>query len=202
MRRFMGVDCNKRALEGCIELWHSYTDWALQHVMKRFLIGLIALAVVASAACRKKEAFPPSRLFGKTYSGQSLQTVQRELKIGGGEWSVVEDQRSLSGGSEPPSRLYIVSKPSFAEYGATGDLVLSFFNDELVSAKYYISNVAEACSSIESQQGISLCSGGDAHIEPSTRVWIGKDTSGRSYIGWIDKQRQAALDNWNAAHAK
>ncbi len=171
--------------------------------MKRLWIAGLALVVaVATVGCRKKETFEPSRLFGKTYSGQSLQAVQRDLKIGGGEWAVVEDQRSLTGGSEPPSRLYIVSKAGFPAYGSTGDLVLTFFNDELVGSKYYVSDPGTVCSAVEREQQISLCGGGDARIEPSTRVWIGKDTAGRSYVGWIDKQRQAALDNWNAARPK
>ena len=169
--------------------------------MKRALIVAVVAALTLSA-CKKKETFEPSRLIGKTYSGQSLQTVQRELKIGGGEWTVVEDQRSLSGGSEPPSRLYIVSKPNYAEYGTSGELVLTFFNDELVGSRYFVPSPASTCAAVEQQQQIALCGGGDAHIEPATRVWIGKDQSGRGYIGWIDKQRQAALDNWNAARPK
>ena len=152
--------------------------------------------------CRKKETFEPSRLFAETYSGQSLQAVQRILHLRAGDWNIVEDQRSLSGGSEPPSRLYIISKPDFQQYGSQGDLVLTFFNDELVGTKFYPADVTSACAAVERQQGIGLCSTGDTRIEPFTRVWIGKDNSGHRYIGWIDKQRQSALDNWYAARPK
>jgi hypothetical protein len=166
--------------------------------MKRLsaIVGVALLLLVCG--CKKKEAFEPSRLFGDTYSGQSLQTVERKLHLRAGDWNVVEDQRSLSGGSEPPSRLYIISKPGFQEYGSEGELILTFFNDELVGAKYFAQDVNAVCAAVESQQKIGLCGAGEARIEPSTRVWIGKETSGRKYLGWIDKQRQAALDNWNA----
>jgi hypothetical protein len=164
------------------------------------ILALVLLLMVSG--CRKKEGFEPSRLFAKTYSGQSLQTVERELHLRAGDWNVVEDQRSLSGGSEPPSRLYIISKPDFQEYGSSGDLILTFFNDELVGVRYYASDVSTACAQVEQQQSIGLCSSGDSRIEPCTRVWIGKDQSGRRYLGWIDKQRQSALDNWNAARPK
>jgi len=163
---------------------------------------LVAFLLLLSIGCKKKEAFQPSRLFGKTYSGQSLQAVERQLHLRAGDWNVVEDQRSLSGQAEPPSRLYIISKPGFQAYGTDGDLILTFFNDELVGTRFYGSEISKACAAVESEQSLGLCSGGDAHMEPSTRVWIGKDQSNRSYIGWIDKQRQAVLDNWNAAHAK
>ena len=168
---------------------------------RRCAILAVALLLWVSG-CRKKETYEPTRLFAETYSGQSLQAVQRKLHLSAGEWNVIEDQRSLSGGSQPPSRLYIISKPNFQQYGSQGDLALTFFNDELVGTRFYPADVNAACAAVEQQQGIGLCAGGDARIEPFTRVWIGKDQSGRRYIGWIDKQRQAALDSWYAARPK
>ena len=175
-----------------------YTEKSFTEGMKRLsaTVGLAFLLLVSG--CKKKPAFEPSRLFGETYSGQSLQTVERKLQLRAGDWNVIEDQRSLSGGSEPPSRLYIISKPLFQEYGSEGELILTFFNDELVGTKYFAADVSTACTGVERQQNIGLCGAGEARIDPSTRVWIGKDQAGRKYLGWIDKQRQAALDNWNA----
>ena len=54
---------------------------------------------------------------------------------------------------------------------------------------------AAARPAIEAGSKVSLAAG-EAHIEPSTRVWIGKDENGRSYIGWIDKTLQAEQDAW------
>ncbi len=48
---------------------------------------------------------------------------------------------------------------------------------------------------MEAAQKISLA-GGEAHIAPSTRIWVGKDETGRSYLGWIDKTLQAEQDAW------
>jgi hypothetical protein len=160
---------------------------------------LAVVLLLSVSGCRKKETFEPSRLFDETYSGQSLQAVERKLHLRAGDWTVIEDQRSLSGGSEPPSRLYIISKAGYQGYGSEGELVLTFFNDELVGTRFFPKDLSTACAGVERQQNIGLCSGGDARIEPFTRVWVGKNDSGQRYLGWIDKQRQAALDNWNAA---
>jgi hypothetical protein len=160
---------------------------------------LAVVLLLSVSGCRKKETFEPSRLFDETYSGQSLQAVERKLHLRAGDWTVIEDQRSLSGGSEPPSRLYIISKSGYQGYGSEGELVLTFFNDELVGTRFFPKDLNTACAGVERQQNIGLCSGGDARIEPFTRVWVGKNDSGQRYLGWIDKQRQAALDNWNAA---
>src|SRR3954471_14813830 len=98
---------------------------------------LVVFLLLLSFGCKKKEAFQPSRLFAKTYSGQSLQAVERQLHLRAGDWNVVEDQRSLSGQAEPPSRLYIISKPGYQGYGSEGELVLTFFNDELVGTRFF-----------------------------------------------------------------
>lgn len=166
--------------------------------MRKTLL-IISLAVLISlAGCKKKSELEASQLMGDLHSGQSLQTVQRELGLVGGDWEVVEDQRSLSGSGQPPSRLYVISRKNFRQYGETGELVLTFFNDELVSAQFYAVDPVAFRGSVEREQKITLEPAGDAKIAPSTRVWAGKDQSGRNYIGWIDKQRQAMIDQWSS----
>jgi len=164
---------------------------------KIFLIILLA-AMASLGGCKKDSELEPSRLMGDLHSGQSLQTVQRELGMVGGDWEVVEDQRSLSGSGQPPSRLYVISRRDFRQYGQPGELVLTFFNDELVSAQFYAADPVAFRGAVEREQEISLEPAGDAKIAPSTRVWAGKDQLGRNYIGWIDKQRQAMIDQWSS----
>ena len=55
--------------------------------------------------------------------------------------------------------------------------------------------MAAARAAVEAGQ-TTFAGDGEAHIEPSTRVWVGKDENGRSYIGWIDKTLQAEQDAW------
>jgi hypothetical protein len=64
-----------------------------------------------------------------------------------------------------------------------------------MTSQLYPSDLAAARAAVEAGQSISLASG-ESRIQPSTRVWIGKDESGRSYIGWIDKTLQAEQDAW------
>lgn len=171
--------------------------------VKVIAAACFALLLATVVACQKKPAsgLQPSRLMGKLYSGQSLQTVQRQLRLTGGDWDVVEDQRSLTGGDQPASRLYVIRRKDILEYGQNGELVLTFFNDELVGVQFFPFDLDKFRSEVETRDKVAFSSQGDAHIEPSTRVWIGKDQSGRMYVGWIDKQRQAALDNWSRHRA-
>ena len=52
-----------------------------------------------------------------------------------------------------------------------------------------------ARAAVEAEEKFSL-GGGASHLDPSTRVWVGKDEAGRNYIGWIDKALQAEQDAW------
>jgi hypothetical protein len=46
------------------------------------------------------------------------------------------------------------------------------------------------------EAGISFTRQGDARIEPTTRVWIGKARDSRSYIGWIDLELERQQEEW------
>jgi len=160
---------------------------------------VLLIAVACLSGCRKEDhetKIKPSRLIGTLYSGQSLEAVERELHLGAGNWQVLEDRRSLPSDPRPPFRIYTISLKNFNEYGQNGDLVLSFFNDQLMTTMFYPVSIGSFRAAVEQHAGISFGSTGATEIAPSTRVWVGKDASGRSYIGWIDKKLQTVQDTW------
>ena len=150
---------------------------------------VLSLFLLIACGCTKRTSAEPSKLMGKLYSGQSLQTVQRKLDLSAGDWQVLQDERSLNTSGQKPSRLYVISKKPFVQYGDSGELMLTFYNDELVATQFYPSNLESFREQAQSDDKIDL-SAGENKIAPSTRVWVGKDDAGRSYIGWIDKVRQ------------
>lgn len=162
-------------------------------IRKQLVFALFLLLFLASFGCTKKTGAEPSRLLGNLYSGQSLQAVQRELQLRSGDWDVLQDERSLNTGGQKPTRLYVIAKKDWKQYGDRGDLVLTFFNDELISTQFYPANLDSVREQVASEQGVDLNSG-EARIAPATRVWIGKDSEGKRYIGWIDKTRQNTID--------
>jgi len=164
---------------------------------KWLLSGAVTLAMFLSVACRHsgEEKFKPSALMAGLYSGQSLQTVERKLGLMAGSFDILEDRKPLPSDTRPPYRLLVISKKNSRMAGQTGELVLTFFDDRLMTTQFFPEDIAAARASVESGQELTL-GGGEAHIKPSTRVWVGKDESGRSYIGWIDKALQAEQDAW------
>jgi hypothetical protein len=162
------------------------------------LVALLLPLLLPSASCKKKEGkekFHPSRLAGELFSGESLQAVERKLDMMDGSFDILVDRSPLPSDTRPPYRLLVISKKDTKLYGQGGELVLTFFNDRLMTEQLYPENLAAARAAVAAAQKISL-SGGETHIQPSTRVWVGKDENRRSYIGWIDKKLQAEQDAW------
>jgi hypothetical protein len=164
---------------------------------KLLLYGALALLLCSTPSCKRQSEkdFKPSKLAGELFSGQSLQTAERKLDMMAGNFDILEDRNPLPSDMRPPYRLLVISKKNAQIEGQTGELVLTFFNDRLMTSQLYPSDIAAARSAVEAGQQLSLA-GGDSHIQPSTRVWVGKDEGGRNYIGWIDKTLQAEQDAW------
>lgn len=162
---------------------------------KRLLFSALVVVLLLAASCQRsgEKKLKPSALAAGLYSGQSMQAVER--KLDGGSFDIVEDRTPLPSDTRPLYRLLVISKKNARIDGQAGELVLTFFNDRLMTSQFYPADATAARAAVEAGQGLSLA-GGDAHIQPSTRVWVGKDESGRSYIGWIDKALQGEQDAW------
>ena len=164
----------------------------------RRLLFCAAVLAVCLASCKRKgeeEEFHPSPLASDFYSGQSLQTAERKLDMMAGNFDVLIDRNPLPSDTRPPYRLLVISKKSAQLNGQPGELVMTFFNDRLMTMQFYADNLAAARAAVEAAQKISLA-GGSSNLEPSTRIWVGKDEMGRRYIGWIDRYLQAEQDEW------
>ncbi len=163
-------------------------------VRKTILIAIVFMAVLGG--CRKGNKFQPSKLISPLSSGQSLLAVQRTLEWQAGSWDVLTDRRPLSSDTRPPFRILVISKKNWMHHGNPGELVLTFFNDRLMTAQFYPVDMEQYETSLANQDQLGFSDVGDTKIPPSTRVWIGKDETGRSYVGWIDKVLQAEHDAW------
>jgi len=164
---------------------------------KRPLLCAMALLVIFAVSCQRhgEKEFKPSKLAGELFSGQSLQTVERTLDMMAGTFDILVDRSPLPSDTRPPYRLLVISKKNARVEGQAGEMVLTFFNDRLMTLQLYPADLEAARAAVEAGQKLSLA-GGESHIAPSTRVWVGKDEGGRSYIGWIDKTLQAEQEAW------
>ncbi len=160
------------------------------------VLGLILLALSSIPGCHGKNELKPSKLIPPLMSGYSPQKVQRELNFKTGDWNVLEDRRPLVSDKRPEFRMLTISRQGYAKFGAVGEVVMTFYNDRLMTTLFYPTDLEALRAGLTHEAGISFSAQGDARIEPSTRVWIGKARDGRSYVGWIDLELQRQQDEW------
>jgi len=160
------------------------------------IFALALLALLCVAGCRGKDELRPTKLMPPLNSGYSLQKVQRELNLKPGDWNVLEDRLPLTSDKRPPFSILTISRQGFTKFGETGELVMTFYNDRLMTTLFYPTDLETLRGALAREAGISFSAQGDARVAPTTRVWIGKARDGRSYIGWIDLELERQQDEW------
>jgi hypothetical protein len=193
----------RRAILPAVTLSRTAVEPSLRrcgYAVRVLALALLALACVPG--CRGKNEFKPTKLMPPLYSGYSLQKVQRELNLKPGGWEVLEDRRPLTSDKRPPFRILTISSQGFTKFGATGELVMTFYNDRLMTSLLYPTDLEALHIALAREAGISFTRQGDARIEPTTRVWIGKARDGRSYIGWIDMELEREREDWIEKHER
>jgi len=165
------------------------------------MLMIAAALVLSGSACKKKE-FEPSKMVGPLYSYQSLETVERKLDLKPGDWDILENRKPLSTDTRPMFRIFTFSKKDFPLLDTPGkNLIMTFYNDRLMTVQFYPYNIS-AFKSALAGDGVNLSAEGDAHIPPSTHVWVGKDDHGQLYVGFMDKVLEAEHDAWMAKYSQ
>jgi hypothetical protein len=157
----------------------------------------ILIALTLLAACHKKDEFKPSKLVDPLYSGKSLEAVERDLNLKPGDWDVLEDRRPLTSDKRPPFRIFTISKKEFPVLGVSGEkLVMTFYNDRLMTVQFYPYNLDSFKAALASQDSVGFSRENDAFVAPSTRIWVGKDLDKHVYVGFIDRTLQDEYEAW------
>ena len=157
----------------------------------------ILVALLLLAGCHKKDEFKPSKLIGPLYSGKSLEAVERDLNLKAGDWDVLEDRRPLTSDKRPPFRIFTISKEGFPVLGVPGrQLVMTFYNDRLMTVQFYPHNLDSFKAALASQDSVGFSPENDAFVPPSTRIWVGKDSDKQVYVGFIDRTLQQEYEDW------
>ena len=169
-------------------------------------LSMLAAAVTMVAvllACGKKSSdLPkpePTPLFKPAMSYWNFEKTRREL--GYSRWDTVEDRQPLVSDRRPPFRLLVIRVPELSSHGVSGRLVLWFFNDRLMRTQYYVPNIKEYLDVAAADQQISLANDMTGGIPPHTRVWVGKEGDGKSYLGMQDEILKQQMDDWIARYS-
>jgi hypothetical protein len=169
-----------------------YTACIVMKRIARHVLTFIVLSALTAVSCRhKKDEIPPTPLGCGLESVMSQEKVERKLNVKSSEWEVVEDRSPLSTDTRPMFHILTLSRKGTTCGGERGELQATFYNDRLM----YIQFFAENFDSARNAAGLNPRTG-DTHIAPNTRVWAGRNESGRQYLGWMDLALKREYDNW------
>ena len=159
-------------------------------------VTAVLVLVLSSAACSKENKPKPSKLMSPLESYESVNDVQGELKVKADAWEVIEDRKPLVSDTRPLFQTYTVALPTYFHRGVQGRLVLHFYNDRLMRTQFYPQDIDAYRSALEREDKLTFDDQQETFIDPATKVWIGKDDKGAKYVGWVDKNLKAEMDDW------
>lgn len=130
------------------------------------------------------------------HSYESQRKAQRVLHAKGALWQVVDQSDLLVTDPRPRFSNQTVLVHKCSHLGVQGDVLLYFFNDRLMKTEFFPVDMQKYRQALADQESIVFSADLEAHAEPATRIWIGKDEQGRFYVGWVDERLWQEHVDW------
>jgi hypothetical protein len=141
-------------------------------------------------------ANPPTELIDGFQSYQSIEKVKQFLESKSISWEVIEDSKLRDDDKRPPFNIYTVSIKNYNYLGCSGELLLHFFNNRLMSTVFYPKDIEGFLDTLKRIKKISFENGHEATISPYTKVTTYTDFKGHKYVGWVDSLLIEEMDLW------
>jgi hypothetical protein len=168
---------------------------------------IVALGfLVAVIACTPRDTFT-DRVDGVPLMLGAFRSYSTERQVRSSLDSLpveVVERSGLSEGDARPAHTVVTLRvPAYRHVGYTGQLHLTLFNDRLMTASFYPSDVPGYVMAIK-RQGIDVTTNltaglhSDNYREPldHVRVWVSSDYQGREYVGWSDSRLEEQSRRW------
>ena len=157
--------------------------------MEKFIF--ILLLITFSFGCGDNTTYTevvdkPADLISDIKSYQSIEYVKNQLVGDGYEWNVKEDSKLPKNDSRPPFNMLTVSIKKYGYLSHSGELVLFFFNDRLMSTWFYPDDVSGFAKELKDYLGVDIIGYPGITYGKYTKIWQYEDFQNRIYIGWHD----------------
>lgn len=122
--------------------------------------------------------------------------VEDFLRSKGLYFKVKEDSRLKE--NDPRPKFHIVSWEieKFEHLGFQGSLIVIFFNDQLVSTRFYPDLTTDYVGALNKSVNGSLVLNGSISLPPKTELRYNKDIEEKQFLEWSDKELQLQMDEW------
>jgi hypothetical protein len=160
------------------------------HTLALFL----ACATFVLPGCNRQAAEQMELLPG-VRSHTSSKEVRGQIAKVSDSWRVMEDTKTAVNDKRPPFHVLTVAIDSYSDLDEPGSLHIQFFNDRLMSARFFPKDVAKYLAKLKERRGIVVSlSQGARTLGISVQYSV--DYRGQSYVAYVDEGLQQELDSW------
>jgi hypothetical protein len=167
----------------CVILIYSLLFWLLVGCQDNY----------ASVSFVKVES-ERTKLISGIESYQNIAEFKSFLSRSSFKWKESEDNQPSPKG-RPPFNMSTIMIKNFSHLEFSGELIVSFFNNRLISTTFYPSHVEKYIKAL-GKTGIKFGSNQEVKMPPHTRVRFATDHKGRKYIDWSDIRLDKEVELW------
>ena len=171
----------------------------MRYIIIPGFIVLFFLSLRILVGCHDDRSFTdvvPNRaiLIDDIKSYQSIDEFKKFLSSRNFQWEEKKYAQSPPKG-RPPFNIYTIKIQKYSHLGFLGKLVVSFFNNRLISTTFYPLDINRYIIELK-KNGINFNGIQEIKIEPYTRVRFSVDNNDRKYIEWSDTRLDEEVELW------
>jgi hypothetical protein len=166
--------------------------------MSQRLLLVVLTALFLAVACRSKGVLDdgrPVRFIGNLQSFESPMVVRSRLDSGL-SWVVKEDSKVPRLPDRPPFDFFVVRVKGFKEFGHTGELELTFFNERLMEAAFRPDDADGFLRSLNDVARVNLKKDDKKRLSQNLELLAHTREKGEVWIRWQDLRLTKEVDEW------
>lgn len=173
------------------------------------LLGIVAVVAIGGLATAyvsffeydrdvsfRAVAADRARLFDGIESYVGVEAFLRSLDEKSLKYDVEYPEPSGRETDRPAFDMIVVKVSRYEHLGHRGRLLISFFNDRLMSVLFYPSDMSAYLEALRAREDVDLAGRSDFRVGRHARVWRAVDYTGQSYVGWEDMRLASERDLW------
>lgn len=161
----------------------------------RIILILISLLLAGCVDGSFTEIQPKkARLIDGLNSYSRFSEIKRGLKLTNQNVRIIENSRESASDGTPFD--FRVVEIEYSHLNYRGKLRLTFFNNRLMSAQFFPDKAHQYIARLEEKQNFKFDRKGQANEGDFTKLRVGKDVRGKTYVLWEDTRLKKDVRRW------
>jgi len=152
--------------------------------------------IISSCSSGSNPSIKPTLLITGINSYLDSEQVKKLVNIDSKQWKIIENNKTLKNDKRPPYHMLVIAVSNFENLGEHGEARFYFFNNRLMSIWFYPTHLKNYKLKLEKERGIKYDLNCEAHSSVNTKIRIGKDYDGKSYVAFEDTVLDSEHKAW------